>query len=60
VHAIGIRSQRNKNRASDRRSAKPPPDAQLSLKGREVLGMMLPLRVKALAAASGLEKSMKQ
>ena len=42
------------------RSARPPPEAQLSLKGRLELGMMDPLRVKALAAAAGLLKSMKQ
>jgi hypothetical protein len=48
------------NRESDRRSANPPPDAQLSLKGREVLGIMEPLRERALAAAAGEEKSMKQ
>jgi hypothetical protein len=49
-----------KNRESDLRSAKPPPEAQFNLKGLEVFGMMLPLRLRALAAASGLEKSIKQ
>ena len=48
------------NRDSDRRSARPPPEAQLSLKGRDVLGIMLPLRDRAFAAAAGEEKSMKQ
>jgi hypothetical protein len=48
------------NRDSDRLSARPPPDAQLSLKGREVFGIILPLRDSALAAAAGEAKSMKQ
>lgn len=48
------------NRDSDRRSASPPPEAQLSLNGRDVLGIMLPFRDRALAAAAGDEKSMKQ
>lgn len=48
------------NRDSDRLSARPPPDAQLSLNGREVLGIMEPLRERALAAAAGEAKSMKQ
>jgi hypothetical protein len=48
------------NRESDRLSARPPPDAQLSLKGREVLGIIEPLRDRALAAAAGEAKSMKQ
>jgi hypothetical protein len=48
------------NRESDRRSAKPPPDAQFSLNGREVFGIMEPLSERALAAAAGEEKSMKQ
>jgi len=48
------------NRDSDRLSAKPPPEAQLSLKGRLVLGIIDPLRDKAFAAAAGEEKSMKQ
>lgn len=48
------------NRDSDRLSAKPPPEAQLSLKGREVLGIIEPLRERALAAAAGEEKSIKQ
>jgi hypothetical protein len=41
-------------------SASPPPEAQLSLKGRFEFGMSVPLSVKAFAAAAGLEKSMKQ
>lgn len=48
------------NRDSDRLSARPPPEAQLSLKGREVFGIIEPLRERALAAAAGEEKSMKQ
>jgi len=48
------------NRESDRLSASPPPEAQFSLNGREVLGIMEPLRERALAAAAGLAKSMKQ
>jgi len=51
---------RNMNRDADRRSASPPPEAQLSLKGREVFGIMLPFRDSALAAAAGVAKSMKQ
>lgn len=50
----------NKDRDSDRLSASPPPEAQLSLKGREVLGIMDPFNERALAAASGVVKSMKQ
>ena len=42
------------------RSARPPPDAQLSLNGRFELGIMEPFRVSALAAAAGLLKSIKQ
>ena len=34
-----------------RRSASPPPEAQLSLNGRDVFGIIEPLRDKALAAA---------
>jgi hypothetical protein len=48
------------NRDSDRLSARPPPDAQLSLNGREVLGIMEPLSERAFAAAAGEAKSMKQ
>ena len=48
------------NRDSDRRSARPPPEAQLSLKGRAVLGIMLPFNDRAFAAAAGLAKSIKQ
>lgn len=48
------------NRDSDRLSASPPPEAQLSLKGLEVFGIMEPLRERAFAAAAGEEKSMKQ
>jgi hypothetical protein len=48
------------NRDSDRLSANPPPEAQLSLKGREVFGIMLPFKESALAAAAGEAKSMKQ
>lgn len=48
------------NRESDRLSAKPPPEAQLSLNGRDVFGIMEPLRESALAAAAGDAKSMKQ
>jgi hypothetical protein len=48
------------NRESDRRSARPPPEAQLSLKGRLVLGIIEPLRDSAFAAAAGEAKSMKQ
>jgi hypothetical protein len=55
-----VRESRKMNRDSDRRSARPPPEAQLSLKGREVFGIMLPFRDRALAAAAGEEKSMKQ
>lgn len=46
--------------AAYRRSASPPPEAQLSLNGRDVLGIMEPLRDKALAAAAAVEKSIKQ
>lgn len=42
------------------RSARPPPEAQLSLKGRLELGINWPLRERALAAASALAKSTKQ
>ena len=42
------------------RSARPPPEAQLSLKGRLELGMSCPLRLRAFDAASGLAKSTKQ
>lgn len=42
------------------RSARPPPVAQFSLKTRLVLGMGVPFRVRALAAAAGEEKSTKQ
>jgi hypothetical protein len=48
------------NRDSDRLSARPPPEAQLSLNGRLVFGIIEPLRERALAAAAGDEKSMKQ
>jgi len=48
------------NRDSDRLSARPPPEAQLSLKGLEVFGIILPLSDRALAAAAGDAKSMKQ
>ncbi len=51
---------RNMNRDSDRLSASPPPEAQLSLKGRDVLGIIEPLSDKAFAAAAGELKSMKQ
>jgi hypothetical protein len=51
---------RNMNRDSDRLSASPPPDAQLSLKGREVLGIIEPFKESALAAAAGEAKSIKQ
>lgn len=50
----------NMNRESDRRSARPPPEAQLSLKGLLVLGIMLPFNDNAFAAESGLWKSTKQ
>lgn len=52
--------KRMMGQATHLRSAKPPPEAQLSLKGREVLGMGVPLTVKAFAAAAGEEKSTKQ
>jgi len=42
------------------RSARPPPVAQFSLKTRLVLGMGVPFRERALAAAAGEEKSTKQ
>lgn len=42
------------------RSARPPPVAQFSLKGRVVLGIGVLLRDRALAAAAGEEKSTKQ
>ena len=48
------------NRDSDRLSASPPPDAQFSLKGREVLGIIEPLSERAFAAEAGEAKSMKQ
>jgi hypothetical protein len=48
------------NQDTDRLSARPPPEAQLSLKGREVLGIMDPFRERALAAAAGDAKSIKQ
>lgn len=48
------------NRDSDRLSARPPPDAQFSLNGREVFGIIEPLSERALAAAAGEEKSIKQ
>jgi len=41
-------------------SAKPPPDAQFNLKGREEFGIGLPLKVRALAAAAEEVKSTKQ
>lgn len=41
-------------------SARPPPDAQLSLKGRLELGIRVPFNCSALAAASVLAKSTKQ
>ena len=55
-----IKECRNMNRESDRRSARPPPEAQLSLKGRLVLGIIEPLSDSAFAAAAGEAKSMKQ
>lgn len=45
---------------SSLRSARPPPLAQLSLKGRLELGICWPLRPRALAAACGEAKSTKQ
>ena len=42
------------------RSARPPPEAQFSLKGRLELGISWPLRVNAFAAAAGVGKSTKQ
>jgi hypothetical protein len=42
------------------RSVIPPPEAQFNLNGRLLLGMMVPFKVRALAAAPGVEKSMKQ
>lgn len=48
------------NRDSDRLSASPPPEAQLSLNGREVFGIIEPFNERALAAAAGEAKSMKQ
>lgn len=48
------------NPDTDRRSARPPPDAQLSLKGRDVLGIMEPFNERALAAEAEEAKSMKQ
>jgi hypothetical protein len=42
------------------RSARPPPVAQLSLKTRLVLGMGVPFRERALAAAAAEAKSTKQ
>jgi hypothetical protein len=42
------------------RSARPPPVAQLSLKTRLVLGMGVPFKERALAAAAGEAKSTKQ
>ena len=42
------------------RSARPPPEAQLSLNGRLVLGIGLPFNCSAFAAAAELVKSMKQ
>ena len=60
MFTASIDEWRNMNRESDRRSARPPPEAQLSLKGRLVLGIMEPLRERAFAAAAGDAKSMKQ
>lgn len=48
------------NRDSDRLSARPPPEAQFNLNGRDVLGIIDPFKDRALAAAAGDEKSMKQ
>jgi len=42
------------------RSARPPPEAQFSLKGRLEFGISVPLRVRAFAAAAELAKSTKQ
>lgn len=38
----------------------PPPEAQLSLKGRVLFGISVPLSASALAAAAGVPKSTKQ
>ena len=43
-----------------RRSTKPPPDAQFSLKTRDELGTGVPFKARALVAASAVENSMKQ
>jgi hypothetical protein len=51
---------RNMNRDSDRRSASPPPEAQFNLNGRLVFGIIEPFKDKALAAAAGEAKSIKQ
>src|SRR5271170_1397393 len=50
----------NSGPLSSRRSWRPPPLAQFSLKGRWVFGMRVPLYVRALAAACGDMKSTKQ
>lgn len=47
-------------RSSRLRSARPPPEAQFSLKGRFEFAIGVPLSVMALAAAAALWKSMKQ
>src|ERR1700712_4845383 len=47
-------------RSSRLRSASPPPEAQLSLKGRVEFGMSWPLNCRAFAAAWGVAKSTKQ
>jgi hypothetical protein len=43
-----------------RRSTKPPPEAQFSLKTRVEFGTGVPFRLSAFWAASGVENSMKQ
>lgn len=48
------------NKAIYLRSARPPPEAQLSLNGRVLFGIREPARVRALAAAAGDPKSTKQ
>jgi hypothetical protein len=58
--AASMEGLRYMNRESDRRSARPPPEAQFSLKGRLVLGIMEPFNESAFAAAAGEAKSMKQ
>lgn len=48
------------SQATYRRSTRPPPEAQLSLKTRDELGTGVPFRVRAFWAASGVVNSTKQ